>query len=126
MAPSDFDVDLLLVTPKFRNELKRFVIEGVPPNDHALMAVVLGQFRHAIEAIGNGPNTLCAVIHFLNGHVPDFAWGSAENVARWEFIKKQMRKAEVGLLVVGTLIATSVMLCHWICRHHHTVEQFVT
>jgi hypothetical protein len=118
MTHRDFHLDLALVAPIFRNELKRFAEEGVPPNDRTLLAVVLGQFRYAIKAIGDGPNTLAAVIRFLEDHVPDFAWGSPEKVARWEHVKKQMN-ANIVTILAGTALLIGGMVCHTLCHHAH-------
>jgi F420-0:gamma-glutamyl ligase-like protein len=113
MNPRDFHfhLDLDLVAESFRDELQRFAEEGVPPNDRTLLAVVLGQYRYAIKAIGDGPNTLAGVIHFLEGHLPDFAWGSPQAVARWEHMKKY-----AAALVA---LAGGGMGMHYLCRHHH-------
>lgn len=76
--------DLRSIPVGYREEIKDFIEQGKPPQNRLLLNLVTGNFSNLIDEIDP---ELGAVLHVLKSHAPDFAYGSKEAVARWEFMK---------------------------------------
>jgi hypothetical protein len=84
-----YKAELRAIPSPYREHVRAFAEDGKIPTNQLILACCAGDFLNALKL---APDTedLVAILTFLTNQVPPFAWGSALNMAKWEFIRKSM------------------------------------
>lgn len=86
-----FEDALLRIPHQYRQQLRNYIEFGQRPHDPILLAILSGQLGHVIAKLD--PD-LGKVLCFLKIHCPQFSHGSVYEVARWEFMRSHIAKAD--------------------------------
>ena len=88
MPSRSYRADLAAIPTDYRDPIQHYFETGALPENRLLVAILKGDYRYAVIEIDRD---LTAVIHFLERHCPDFAYGTPEQVAKWQVMQGMLR-----------------------------------
>lgn len=79
-----YKADLARVSTKFREPTRRWLEEGIMPDEKILVALLTGEYSYVIRELDDD---MSEILNLLDRYC-DFCHGSPQLVAQYEFFKK--------------------------------------
>lgn len=93
MSERQYRDDLRNLPARFRGPVHAFKQDGEVPSDKDLLALLIGDYEYILAT--HLPE-IARTHDFIVKYLPDFAYGSPELVARWEYMLKALNGRRDG------------------------------